>query len=96
MSKPKHGLSVKYCQDVVSFSADGIRRNIKLAYQDGWFVMVWHRGQYKPLMELRFAREKDAARAASDLTAAGLDTANAIQSAKPMTVLEVATRNLQW
>lgn len=99
MPREKTGLRVHFCQNVATYEPvrkGQCARRVKEAYEAGWFIQVWHCGQWRALMQLRFAREKDALRAAYDLSRAGLDSATAIQKAEPLAVLEIATRYLQW
>ena len=99
MPNPRLGLRVKYCENVATYEqiAKGdVSRKVREAHADGWFVMVRYGGQWRALMQLRFARERDAIRAAWALTQAGLDSITALKAADPLAVLEIATRYLQW
>jgi hypothetical protein len=98
MARQPKGLRVKWCENVATYeNRHGAGMHvIKQAVEDGWFVMVWISGQWKALMDLRFAREKDALRAAQALTLAGLNSVTALQKADPLTVRQIACEALQW
>lgn len=93
MPKKKVGLRVRYHDHVERFGRNG---EISEMVAAGWFIEVTTGGRWEALMDLRFAREKDAVRAALSLTMAGLDCLSAMKRAEPMTVLQVACESLQW
>ncbi len=99
MAYPGKGLRVKWCENVARYT--GANRNsgsIKLvsAIRDGWFIQVSIGSKWHSLMDLRFARERDALRAAQSLTMAGLASHHALTKADPLTVKQVACEMLQW
>lgn len=95
MRNPKAGLRVGYYSCVVR-RKKGYAAEIVKATREGWYIEVLRSGKWLALMDLRFAREKDALRAVQSLNSAGLDTIIAINRADPITVKQVACEHLQW
>ena len=97
MRGQKTGLRVKWCENVAGYQTGGRQKNHVVArVPDGWFVQVLRASRWYSLMDLRFARERDALRAAAALTAAGLDTYQKLEKSEPLHVRQIATEFLQW
>jgi len=97
MAHPRHGLRVKWCENVARYTKPkgGLSR-LAETVSDGWFIQVWICKKWHSIMDLRFERECDAVRAAQCLTAAGLGSHHALEKADPLTVRQVACEMLQW
>lgn len=95
MSRPKHGLRVKFCENLGRYDVGKCHKLVATG-KDGWYIQSYYGGRWYALMSLRFARERDALVAAQALTQAGLNTHNALIKANPLTVMELACRFLQW
>ncbi len=94
---PKSGLRVKFCENVARYSRATKRGHVlQEASPAGWYIQVKICGKYHSLMQLRFARERDAVMAAQSLIADGLDTHAKLSAADGMTVMQVAVERLQW
>ncbi len=95
-------LAVKYSDSVRRRQERGRRHHLPPTLPAGWFVWVKTRNykratdRWEAVEQLRFARQIDAQRAASALTAAGLDTQAAMQRVGGFTVLQTAFEALQW
>lgn len=99
MPLPKTGLRVKHCENVARYTQlheNGGLAQLVAAIPSGWFIQVRISKKWHSLMDLRFAREVDALRAAQSLTAAGLASHYALTKADPLTVKQVAVEHLQW
>jgi hypothetical protein len=93
----KKGLRVKYCESVGRCDKHaGMAKRIVERSPDAWYIQVCICAKWRALMNLPFQREKDALRAVHALTAAGLDSATAMERAGPMAVKQVACEFLQW
>lgn len=101
MSRHKKGLRVKWCENVAKYAPHTKGQfGCKLARvsPDGWYVQTWSgkKAGWLSMMDLCFAREKDALRAAAALAAAGLDCHAALARADGMIVKQIACEFLQW
>lgn len=96
MAQRKRGLRVKHCENVASYTKSKMGNTLKAVIPSGWFIQVWYGKAWHSLMDLRFVRERDAARAVQSLTAAGLDTHDKLSAADPIAVKQVAVEHLQW
>ncbi len=94
--KQRKGLQVRHSDSVVKPNAarNGMRRYTPMP--SGWYIFASVCGVYRPLLDLRFIREKDAIRGCAALTAAGLDCEMAMKRAGLAVVKQVATEWLQW
>lgn len=63
MAFPAKGLRVKWCENIGKYAGGKCHKLVATA-RDGWYVQVSRAAQWVSLMDLRFAREKDALRAA--------------------------------
>lgn len=95
MPMPSKGLRVKWCENLGKYST-GKCQKLTSAASDGWYIQTWLGGRWHALMDLRFARERDALRAAQSLTTAGMGSHHALSKANPLTVKQVACEFLQW
>lgn len=96
MAMPPKGLRVKWCENLGRYSNSGKCHKLIDAPRDGWYIQVTRGGRWHALIDLRFARERDALRAVQSLTAAGLASHYALTKADPLTVKQVACEMLQW
>ncbi len=74
----------------------GWKKQIEVARSAGWYIEVRADGKWQALLDLKFARERDAVRAVQSLNKAGLHTWARLQKADPIHVLFVACEHLQW
>ncbi len=95
MAFPGKGLRVRYCENLGKYER-GKSMKLVAAPGDGWYVQVWIGRHWHSLLDLRFAREQDALRAAQSLIAAGLASHHALSKADPLTVKAIAVEFLQW
>jgi hypothetical protein len=61
----------------------------------GFYIWIWHRGDWRTDVRLRFVRQRDAQMATDALTKAGLDTVGALSNAG-MEAIRIAFEALQW
>ena len=91
----KYGLRVTWHDKVIEYERRvEIQRN-----GPGWYIEVFkteNQAGWRALMELRFARQKDADWAMRCLQTAGINSFYAIIKAGPEAVLRIATQDLQW
>lgn len=99
--RTKKGLQVGHSHGLVK--AKGGSRCYRHSYEpqcDGWYIYVWMqvngKGGYRALLGLRFARQQDALRGMSSLTAAGLDCYSKLKDVLDSEVRQIACANLQW
>ena len=97
----KKGLQVGHSCGAVKFTRVKAGRNQYERVPDAWYVYCWatdgKQGHaWRPILGLAFIRQRDAARAAQSLMAAGFDTYDKLRVADAMTVKAVATEHLQW
>lgn len=94
------GLKVKWSDSLVECSHHGHGAKTDQCRAPGWYVWVqFRRGEnlvWEAGLELRFIREVDATRAASALTAAGLDSAKRMKAAGGEAVIRTAWEALAW
>ena len=94
------GLKVSLADELTEVGAHGAGKKTNRKWPPGWYVCVqFKRGQYlywEAVLQLRFAREVDAVRAATALGQAGLDSAQRMKRAGAETVIRVAMEALQW
>ena len=93
-SRTKSGLRIAYHGSVEKFRAGG--QVVESRVGAGWYIEVRRVGKWFAVMDLRFARERDAARAVTSLVEAGLDTDYQLRKADPLVVRQVACTYLQW
>ena len=92
--RQKSGLRVAYHDSVEKLAAGG--QVVRGRVGAGWYIEVRRIGKWFAIMDLRFARERDAFRAMASLTAAGLDADYKLRKSDPLLVKQVATEFLQW
>ena len=85
------GLMVKHSAEVVK-----AHWRDRAAMPGGWYIFVWNRSLWQPILDLVFLRQVDATRAAASLTSAGLSTFKALRKADQLTVKQIACQDLQW
>lgn len=93
----KRGLRIAYHNHVAQTRGKKVI-NISGA---GYYIEVYlgnprKKNDWHALLDLRFARLKDAQMAMASLTNAGLDSYYKLNKTDPLVVLQVALQNLQW